>query len=205
MKSYFDIKNTPLKFHRVYAAVVLPLDLFLNIYSLITIVSSITKNGAVLWDWISLVTTAVYLVLIMSAFRGLLVFKRRGLYSLLALLVLQVIDNAYTFYLSYRTGESVFIISSLLSILILLSIFAYYILRRKLFTKEGIDVVAYMAKKREENQKAADRFAPIETEMEEEEKEEDVGEYDCPRCGYHITDGKVFCPKCGAQTRIVRR
>ena len=56
-----------------------------------------------------------------------------------------------------------------------------------------------------ENQKAADRFAPIETEMEEEEKEEDVGEYDCPRCGYHITDGKVFCPKCGAQTRIVRR
>ena len=31
--------------------------------------------------------------------------------------------------------------------------------------------MAYMAKKREENQKAEDRFAPIETEMEEEEKE----------------------------------
>ena len=205
MKNYLDLKSTPLKFHRIYAAVVLPLDMFLNIYSLITIIASITKNGAVTWDWISLVTTIVYIVLIMASFRGLLVFKKMGLYALWALLGLQIADNSYTFYLSYRAGETVFMLSSVLSIFILTSIIVYYVLRRKLFTKEGIDVVAYMVKKREENQKAADRFAPIETEMEEEEKEEDVGEYDCPRCGYHITDGKVFCPKCGAQTRIVRR
>ena len=208
MKSYFDIKNTPLKFHRIYAAVVLPLDLFLNIYSLITIVSSITKNGAVLWDWISLVTTAVYLVLIMSAFRGLLVFKKRGLYSLLALLVLQVIDNAYTFYLSYRSGDSVFVISSILSILILLSIFAYYFLRRKLFTKEGIDVATFMARRNRESsypsEMMKESYVPGIDVVEENEEEERM-EYDCPRCGFHITDGKVFCPKCGAQTRSVRR
>ena len=202
MKKYFDLKNTPLKFHRIYAAVVLPLDMFLNIYSLITIIASITKNGAGTWDWISLGTTIIYLVLIMASFRGLLVFKKRGLYAVWTLLGLQIVDNAYTFYLSYSAGDTVFVLSSALSILILSSIIVYYVLRRNLFTKEGIDVAAFMAKKSEEVQRQQESFVPTETIV---DVEEDVGEYDCPRCGYHITDGKVFCPKCGAQTRSVRR
>lgn len=202
MKKYLDLKNTPLKFHRIYAAVVLPLDMFLNIYSLITIIASITKNGAGTWDWISLGTTIIYLVLIMASFRGLLVFKKRGLYAVWTLLGLQIVDNAYTFYLSYSAGDTVFVLSSALSILILSSIIVYYVLRRNLFTKEGIDVAAFMAKKSEEVQRQQESFVPTETTV---DVEEDVGEYDCPRCGYHITDGKVFCPKCGAQTRSVRR
>lgn len=202
MKKYLDLKNTPLKFHRIYAAVVLPLDMFLNIYSLITIIASITKNGAGTWDWISLGTTIIYLVLIMASFRGLLVFKKRGLYAVWTLLGLQIVDNAYTFYLSYSAGDTVFVLSSALSILILSSIIIYYVLRRNLFTKEGIDVAAFMAKKSEEVQRQQESFVPTETIV---DVEEDVGEYDCPRCGYHITDGKVFCPKCGAQTRSVRR
>ena len=202
MKKYLDLKNTPLKFHRIYAAVVLPLDMFLNIYSLITIIASITKNGAGTWDWISLGTTIIYLVLIMASFRGLLVFKKRGLYAVWTLLGLQIVDNAYTFYLSYSAGDTVFVLSSALSILILSSIIVYYVLRRNLFTKEGIDVAAFMAKKSEEVQRQQESFVPTETIV---DVEEDVGESDCPRCGYHITDGKVFCPKCGAQTRSVRR
>ena len=202
MKKYLDLKNAPLKFHRIYAAVVLPLDMFLNIYSLITIIASITKNGAGTWDWISLGTTIIYLVLIMASFRGLLVFKKRGLYAVWTLLGLQIVDNAYTFYLSYSAGDTVFVLSSALSILILSSIIVYYVLRRNLFTKEGIDVAAFMAKKSEEVQRQQESFVPTETIV---DVEEDVGEYDCPRCGYHITDGKVFCPKCGAQTRSVRR
>ena len=202
MKKYLDLKNTPLKFHRIYAAVVLPLDMFLNIYSLITIIASITKNGAGTWDWISLGTTIIYLVLIMASFRGLLVFKKRGLYAVWTLLGLQIVDNAYTFYLSYSAGDTVFMLSSALSILILSSIIVYYVLRRNLFTKEGIDVAAFMAKKSEEVQRQQESFVPTETIV---DVEEDVGEYDCPRCGYHITDGKVFCPKCGAQTRSVRK
>lgn len=202
MKKYLDLKNTPLKFHRIYAAVVLPLDMFLNIYSLITIIASITKNGAGTWDWISLGTTIIYLVLIMASFRGLLVFKKRGLYAVWTLLGLQIVDSAYTFYLSYSAGDTVFVLSSALSILILSSIIVYYVLRRNLFTKEGIDVAAFMAKKSEEVQRQQESFIPTETIV---DVEEDVGEYDCPRCGYHITDGKVFCPKCGAQTRSVRR
>ena len=202
MKKYLDLKNTPLKFHRIYAAVVLPLDMFLNIYSLITIIASITKNGAGTWDWISLGTTIIYLVLIMASFRGLLEFKKRGLYAVWTLLGLQIVDNAYTFYLSYTAGDTVFVLSSALSILILSSIIVYYVLRRNLFTKEGIDVAAFMAKKSEEVQRQQESFVPTETIV---DVEEDVGEYDCPRCGYHITDGKVFCPKCGAQTRSVRR
>ena len=202
MKKYLDLKNTPLKFHRIYAAVVLPLDMFLNIYSLITIIASITKNGAGTWDWISLGTTIIYLVLIMASFRGLLVFKKRGLYAVWTLLGLQIVDNAYTFYLSYSAGDTVFVLSSALSILILSSIIVYYVLRRNLFTKEGIDVAAFMAKKSEEVQRQQESFVPTETIV---DVEEDVGEYDCPRCGYHITDGKVFCHKCGAQTRSVRR
>ena len=141
-------------------------------------------------------------MLIMASFRGLLVFKKRGLYAVWTLLGLQIVDNAYTFYLSYSAGDTVFVLSSALSILILSSIIVYYVLRRNLFTKEGIDVAAFMAKKSEEVQRQQESFVPTETIV---DVEEDVGEYDCPRCGYHITDGKVFCPKCGAQTRSVRR
>ena len=203
MKSYFDIKNTPLKFHRVYAAVVLPLDLFLNLYSLIILVSSITKNGAQVWDWISLGMVVLYLVLIMASFRGLLLFKKRGLYALYGLLLLQVVDNAYTLYLSYKSNDFVFVLSSLLSILILSSIFLYYFIRRSLFTKDGVDVALYMAKKKAMAEKKTEVYVPPEEERSEETEE--IMEYDCPRCGHHITDGKVFCPKCGAQTRVVRK
>lgn len=52
--------------------------------------------------------------------------------------------------------------------------------------------------------KVDNKEAAVDTEIVEEEKEEEIGEYDCPRCGYHITNGSVFCPKCGAQTRAVR-
>lgn len=207
MKTYTSLKETPLRFHRIYAAVVLPVDLFLNLYSLITIVSNLSKDISSLWSWITLISTSILLVLIFSAFRGLLVFKKRGLYSLIGILFLQLLDNGYTFYLSYISKDYVFTLSSALSIGILFLIFFYYFLRRKLFTREGIDVRAFV-----ERQQAAFNNSPytppVNTDYEEikvEEEEEEVGEYDCPRCGFHITDGKVFCPKCGAQTRSVRR
>lgn len=204
MKTYTSLKETPLRFHRIYAAVVLPVDLFLNLYSLITIVSNLSKDISSLWSWITLISTSILLVLIFSAFRGLLVFKKRGLYSLIGILFLQLLDNGYTFYLSYISKDYVFTLSSALSIGILFLIFFYYFLRRKLFTKEGIDVRAFV-----ERQQAAFNnppyTPPVNTDYEEIKVEEEVGEYDCPRCGFHITDGKVFCPKCGAQTRSVRR
>ena len=119
---------------------------------------------------------------------------------MLALTAMQICDNAYTFYLSYRGGDQVFMFSALLAVLIMASIFLYYFLRRKLFKKGGMT--------RDEIMMALGGVkAPLPESVKVEEEtveEEDVGEYDCPRCGFHITDGKVFCPKCGAQTRTVR-
>ena len=203
MKTYDDISNTPLRFHRIYASVVLPIDLFLNLYSLITIVSELTNDTSSLLTWITLLMSVVFIVLIIIAFRSLLVFKKKGIYALSALLLLQILDNGYTFYLSWRASEFVFMASSALSIIILSFILGYYFLRRKIFTKEGIDIRAYMEGMRRKEEMVKEEIESTEPTIEEEE--ESVGEYDCPRCGFHISDGKVFCPKCGAQTRSVRR
>ena len=200
MKSYSRLEETPLKFHRIYAAVVLPIDFFINLYSFFTILLSL-KGGFDGWDIFYLALTVLYIVLIFLSFRGLLTFRRSGLLAVLALTAMQICDNAYTFYLSYRGGDQVFMFSALLAVLIMASIFLYYFLRRKLFKKGGMT--------RDEIMMALGGVKaplPESVEVEEEEpvEEEDVGEYDCPRCGFHITDGKVFCPKCGAQTRKVR-
>ena len=200
MKSYSRLEETPLKFHRIYASVVLPIDFFINLYSFFTILLSL-KGGFDGWDIFYLALTVTYIVLIFLSFRGLLTFRRSGLLAVLALTAMQICDNAYTFYLSYRGGDQVFMFSALLAVLIMASIFLYYFLRRKLFKKGGMT--------RDEIMMAlggvkAPLTESVKVEEEETVEEEDVGEYDCPRCGFHITDGKVFCPKCGAQTRKVR-
>ena len=206
MKTYTSIENTPLKFHTIYATLVLPMDSFLNIYSLITIVSAVYSSGFNgVRDVVSLLMTIVYLVLIFMGFRGLMYFRKSAFAAVCALLSLQIFDNLYTLYLSLRGGDMVFALSSSLSILILLSMLLYYIKRRKLFTKEGITIDTLASFRQRRNPVSAPKYGNIEEEeVEEERKEEDVGEYDCPRCGFHISDGKVFCPKCGAQTRKVR-
>ena len=200
MKSYSILEETPLKFHRIYASVVLPIDFFINLYSLFSILLSL-KGGFDGWDIFYVALTVLYIVLIFLSFIGLLTFRRSGLLAVLTLTAMQICDNAYTFYLSYKGGDQIFMVSALLAILIMASIFLYYFLRRKLFKKGGMT--------RDEIMMAlggvkAPLTESVKVEEEETVEEEDVGEYDCPRCGFHITDGKVFCPKCGAQTRKVR-
>ena len=206
MKTYTSIENTPLKFHNIYSTLVLPMDSFLNIYSLITLVSALYSGGFDgIWDYISLIMTVVYLVLIFMGFRGLMYFRRSAFYAVSALLSLQILDNSYTLYLSAKNGDVIFSFSSLLSILILLLMMGYYIRRRRLFSPQGISYEKLLSLRG--RRVAAARVEEEEKIVEEEilmEEEEKVGEYDCPRCGFHITDGKVFCPKCGAQTRKVR-
>lgn len=207
MKTYDNVNETPLRFHRVYAAVVLPIDLFINLFNLLTYVSAVSKGGD-FYDYLALGETVVFLSLIIIAFRGLLLFRRSGLIAALALTLLQIASNAYTLYLSFVAGDAIFITASVFSIVIMSSIFIYYFIRRRLFTPMGMKAEEILAlnKGRRVNTEAAPVYTPIveEESVDVEEEEEEVGEYDCPRCGFHITDGKVFCPKCGAQTRVVR-
>lgn len=222
MKKYTDIKNTPLKFHTFYSRVVLPLDAFVNISNLMVLLMEITGKG---FQWTSLIGVAVsvlFIVLCFAAFRNLIYFRKAGLYSVWGLLLLQVGNGVYNMWLySQVQGLEVMAVAFVLTILILLMIFLYYFKRRDLFTKDGLTYEELMRLKgktpvnfhyygtngyttsefAEKFQKAQASYVPPVV----EEEEEEVGEYDCPRCGHHITDGAVFCPKCGAQTRAVRR
>ncbi|MBQ0070767.1 MAG: zinc ribbon domain-containing protein [Spirochaetales bacterium] len=211
---YLDIKDTPLRFHKLYSRWILPLDSFLSLVSVFTLMQAMVTSGAGLWDLLDLGAVLVFLVLCFSAFRGLMSFRRSGLYATYGLLTFQILDNAYRAWSYLGTEDAYLGYAAIMAMGILSLVLYYYWKRRKLFTKDGLTLEqllevsglkvqdAAFKSRYESAMEAYEAKQEVEAEVEEEEE---IGEYDCPRCGHHITDGAVFCPKCGAQTRAVRR
>lgn len=191
MKKYSDINTTPLSFHRLFSHFILPLNSFLSIYSLFSIIMSIASEAQItVYDLIVLVETSLALVLTFSTYRGMMRFKKSSYWTLIALLSLKVIDNIFSFVIYLKSSLYSFSYASLLGVVLAVLVFVYYYKRKELFVSKRVV-------KEEATQE-------VEEVIVEKEEEESVGEYDCPRCGLHITNGAVFCPRCGAQTRKVR-
>ncbi len=187
----------------------MPLNSFLGIYSLLTAVKNTVAEGMTLFNIVSLVESVIVLALIFCTFRGLLHLKRFSLFTLIALMAVKAADNVWALVLSLQNSLYTYTISALLGIIFSVLVCVYYLKRRYLFSREGAVIVnmthedAMRLKKRlqeeereKEKEKEGEKAAG-------EETEEIIPEYDCPRCGFHITDGAVFCPKCGCQTRAV--
>lgn len=199
------MEKVQLRFHRLFATVIMPLNSFLGIYSLLTAVKNTVDEGMTLFNIVSLVESVVVLALIFCTFRGLLHLKRFSLFTLIALMVVKAADNTWALVLSLQNSLYTYTISALLGIIFSVLVSVYYLKRRSLFSREGATVISVspedavklkaMLERKAAEKKDADGDA--------EEREEVIGEYDCPRCGFHITDGAVFCPKCGCQTRAV--
>lgn len=142
------------------------------------------------YDLIVLVETSLALVLTFSTYRGMMRFKKGSYWTLIALLSLKVIDNIFSFVIYLQSSLYSFSYASLLGVALAILVFVYYYKRRELFVSKKVV-----------NEEASQQIEDV---IVEKEAEESVGEYDCPRCGLHITNGAVFCPRCGAQTRKVR-
>lgn len=191
MKKYSDINTTPLSFHRLFSHFILPLNSFLSIYSLFSIIMSISVEARItVYDLIVLVETSLTLVLTFSTYRGMMRFKKSSYWTLIALLSLKVIDNIFSFVIYLQSSLYSFSYASLLGVALAILVFVYYYKRRELFVSKNVV-----------NEEATQQIEDV---IVEKEDEESVGEYDCPRCGLHITNGAVFCPRCGAQMRKVR-
>lgn len=142
------------------------------------------------YDLIVLVETSLALVLTFSTYRGMMRFKKSSYWTLIALLSLKVLDNLFSFVIYLESSLYSFSYASLLGVALAILVFVYYYKRRELFVSKNVA-----------NEEATQQIEDV---IVEKEDEESVGEYDCPRCGLHITNGAVFCPRCGAQTRKVR-
>lgn len=200
------LRRAPLRFHRIYTAFFLPVGIVGNIILLVQSISLILSDPSLLNIW-GVAERVLYLFLSVIAIRGLAWFRRKGLIAVFILQFTSVVlalIMAYMMLFSYNQaayGYS-YMISALFSVLLII----YYMKRWKYFTKEGLSIEEMQAFLR-----PPQGFYPAFEEQREEEvpepvqEEEVIGEYDCPRCGRHITDGAVFCPKCGAQTRKVNR
>lgn len=202
-----------LRFHRFYVSFLIPFSIIMNIVGLFQ--SFYLSSPKDILMWVSVFFSALVIVLSAMALRGLKYFRRQGLICVFMVQGISIVFSAINIFLVYRLEQMIYIISFSVSILWSLLIIIYYAKRASLFTKEGI-VSEDIMKVRE--MLASGRFFDdseerAETPKEEvslepmdriEPKEEEILEYDCPRCSYHITDGSVFCPKCGAQTRKVR-
>lgn len=149
-----------------------------------------TEAQITVYDLIVLVETVLALVLTFSTYRGMMRFKKSSYWTLIALLSLKVIDNIFSFVIYLQSSLYSFSYASLLGVVLAVLVFVYYYKRRELFVSKNVVKEEPILKE--------------EVITEEEEESESVGEYDCPRCGLHITNGAVFCPRCGAQTRRVR-
>lgn len=193
----------------MFISVIMPLNSFIGIYSLLTAVKACVSEGLSAFNVITLLESIVVLALIFCTFRGLVHLKRSSLISLIALMTVKAADNIWALVLSLQNSLYTYTLSALLGIVFSVLVCVYYLKRRCLFSREGAVIVnmthedAMRLKKRlqeeereKEKEKECERAAV-------EETEEVIPEYDCPRCGFHITDGAVFCPKCGCQTRAV--
>ena len=199
------MKQVQLRFHRFFSTIIMPLNVFAGIYSLLTAVRSCTEDGFSVFNTITLTESIVVLLLVFCTFRGLFTFRRSSLITLIALMALKAADNIWALVLSIRNSLPVYIVSSVTGIVFAVLVSVYYLRRRFLFSKEGAKVVKMTREDWEKLRgKMEEKKQPLTKEGEDvNEEEEAVPEYDCPRCGFHITDGAVFCPKCGCQTRKV--
>ncbi len=185
----------------------MPLNVFTGIYSLLTAVRNCAEEGFSTFNIITLLESIVVLLLVFCTFRGLFTFKRSALITLIVLMAVKAADNIWALVLSIRNSLSVYILSSVIGIVFAVLVSVYYLKRRVLFSREGAKLVKVTREDYEKFRREMEEKKKMETGVtdtaEENEEEEAVGEYDCPRCGFHITDGAVFCPKCGCQTRKV--
>ncbi len=200
------MEKVQLRFHRLFATVIMPLNSFLGIYTLLSAVKSTIDEGATLFNIVTLVESIVVLALIFCTFRGLLRLKKFSLFSLIALMAVKAADNAWALVLSLQNSLYTYTVSALLGIVFSVLVSVYYIKRRSLFSREGGAVISLTPEDAEKLKAMLERKEGQEKEEAEnvaEGEEETISEYDCPRCGLHITDGAVFCPRCGCQTRKV--
>lgn len=197
------MEKVQFRFHRIFSSFIIPLNLFIGVYSLLTAVRNCIDEGMSTLNIIALVESIVVLTLVIFTYRGLIRLKRYSLITLIALMAVKAADNIWAIVLSLRSSHYSYTVSAALGIVFSVLVSVYYLKRRSFFSKEGVTVIRL---KREDVERLRARLKIEEgwkEEKKEEIEEEVVPEYDCPRCGFHITDGAVFCPKCGSQTRKV--
>lgn len=211
------IKNTKLKFHRIYTTFILPVGVVGNLAIFIQNLTLAYSEATLLNIW-GATERAIYVILSIIAMRGLTWFRKSGLVCLYILQVISSILSCVMAYTMYSSGNLTYAFSYIASASLSILLIGYYAKRRKLFSREGLtndEMLRYLHPMTVAINKAfggeAVRTSPVveESELAEEieeiEEAEVVGEYDCPKCGRHITDGAIFCPRCGAQTRKVNR
>lgn len=204
------MEKVQLRFHRLFISVIMPLNSFIGIYSLLTAVKMCVSEGLSAFNVITLLESIVLLALIFCTFRGLIHLKLSSLISLIALMAVKAADNVWALVLSLQNSLYTYTVSALLGIVFSVLVSVYYLKRRSLFSREGAVIVNMspedamrLRKRLREEEEAKEKEKEGDEAPEVETAEEAVFEYDCPRCGFHITDGAVFCPKCGCQTRKV--
>ena len=196
------MEKVHLGFHRFFSSVIMPINTFIGIYSLLVAVRNLTVSCDTL-NIVMLLFSIVVLVLVFCTFRGLLRFKRSAFIALVALMTIKIVDNSVSLYLYMKESLASYVLASAFGIAFSVFVLCYYIKRRKLFSKDGAVVIKLT---REDFEKARKEALEAQKTKEEEtasEEEEVIPEFDCPRCSYHITNGAVFCPRCGYQTRSV--
>lgn len=202
------IRNTPLKFHKIYTTFILPVGVVGNLAIFIQNLTLAYSDPTLLNIW-GAVERAIYVALSIIAMRGLTWFRKSGL---VCLFILQVISSVLAWVMAYYMvvgGSAIYAGSYLGSSILSFLLMGYYFKRRKLFNRSGLTNDEMMRYIRPMQAVFNESFGMDDNTSDVEpvvvETVDEIEEFDCPRCGKHITDGSVFCPRCGAQTRKVNR
>lgn len=198
MKKYYSETNTPLKFHKFYHYICIPLAFIKGLLSLFTTIQSIISfNFMYAVDIISLVLCVVLSAIVFLEFYS---FSSKGWYALMAYLVVKTLYDVICMVFFAIYAPDIFVdrlITSITTALLSALIALYYYKRKPLFfpAKNPIE----------------EKISPISTPVFESvpasmPEPEPIPESKpipepvirfCTNCGANLQDGFAFCPKCG--------
>jgi hypothetical protein len=192
MKQYYHKEDTPLKFHKFFRYVSLPLGFFILLIRMISEISEIT-----FFDWFYAVDIGYYVIaltLMLVCFVGFFKWKSYAWYGVMIYLCIGTAYNMYgvAIYAIYIPDQIVAVVGQVcgyLAYAIMVSI--YYRKRRPLFFSDmpEIDVTDSA-----DSVNVGDINSPNYQVFPQAKC--------CHKCGCKLSDGSEFCSKCG--TPIMR-
>lgn len=204
-----DIKErfekTPLLFHLLYVAFILPFGVISNSVSFVYTLFSF-RNSFDSLKLFSLCFTFIFILLGFLSLKGLRNFKISGLISLYVLQSLTIINGIVIAFLTKGSDLRILVLSSLIKIIFSISILVYYIKRRTLFTKKGLPSNLNQNEVEEEKPKfkyVPEKVNPLNIVKDNIENSEEKEPLVCPKCSRINENSAVFCRGCGYQLKSV--
>lgn len=204
MNSYTDISTTPLKFHRFFWKIWIPIQIILGAYNLAATAAEMPALD--IYYGIDIAYFMISGVLFAAAFGGFFRWKRSGLISLFMQMAINIIYVIVLFfiYTKFMPDSTNLAFGSVVGTFIrCVPVGIYYYKRRNLFVKGGYSREQMQQINQGRPQSFSGSFANSGSYAYNSAQQTDNAAQVrfCPNCGKQLTNSPNFCIYCGARLK----